>query len=298
MLPGALSVTGRLFSPWKSWAIVSGLFPPSSCHSTLATDRRRASCPIPAILKLFWATLLNSPWIDESRRSTFGLSRQCRPGGGCRSVRLGPQGPQSRDHLYLRSGHGRLSQKHNTDGNLPTMVAVFISRPRQPRAIRDHLVQVADIVTPNLFELSWLTGRAVTDHQEVISAVQAFPEKTFLVTSMPGFMRGNIGNLLVHDGTPVFAEHRKLENPPNGPGDLTAALFLSHTMAGLSPEKALRKTTASVFEIIAGAARRGSDELMLETDASSIATPMTMVSMRNLTTGQQKKSISFKPAPF
>ena len=69
-------------------------------------------------------------------------------------------------------------------------------------------------------------------------------------------------------------------------------------MASLFPEKALQKTTASVFEIIAGAARRGSDELMLEADASSIATPMTMVSMRNLTTGQQKKPISCKPAPF
>ena len=115
---------------------------------------------------------------------------------------------------------------------------------------------------------------------------------------MPGYMRGNIGNLLISKNPPVFAEHRELQNPPNGPGDLTAALFLSHMLEEANLPKALQKTTASVFEIVAGAAKRGADELMLETDAASITRPMAMVQMRNVSEPQtvtRGKRTVFKP---
>jgi len=181
-------------------------------------------------------------------------------------------------------------------------------------AIRESLVPLADTITPNRFELSWLTGKTVETHEEAIAAAGNLQgsgsNRNVLVTSMPGFMRGNIGNLLIpaHDNTPpVFAEHRELENPPNGPGDLTAALFMSHMLdeehltASKPPDvaKALRKTTASVFEIVAGAAKRGADELMLETDAASITRPMALVQMRNLATPQpaaKGKRTVFKPS--
>lgn len=151
-------------------------------------------------------------------------------------------------------------------------------------AIRDALIPLADIITPNRFELSFLTGQPVSTHDEAIGAAANFPEKHVLVTSMPGYMRGNIGNLLVRGEAALFAEHRELANPPNGPGDLTAALFLSRIASGMSGEATLQKITASVFEVVAGAARRGADELMLESDAASISRPMTMVQMRKIAT--------------
>lgn len=156
-------------------------------------------------------------------------------------------------------------------------------------AIRDDLVTISDIITPNRFELSWLTGLKVDDHKDAITAANYYQQKQVLITSMPGFMRGNIGNLLVQNDTAIFAEHRELQNPPNGPGDLTAALFLSHICDGIETTKALQRTTASVFEIVAGAAKRGADELMLESDAGSITRPMTMVQIRNLPNGQSEK---------
>ncbi len=165
-------------------------------------------------------------------------------------------------------------------------------------AIRDHLAPLADILTPNRFELSWLTSKKVTDHAEAIAAARVLPGKTVLVTSMPGYMKGAIGNLLVSAEPPVFAEHRQVDNPPNGPGDLTAALFLSHMIDGNAPPKALQQTTASVFEIVANAARHGADELMLETDAGSITHPMAMVHLRNVVEPQQSekgKRTVFKP---
>lgn len=166
-------------------------------------------------------------------------------------------------------------------------------------AIRDHLVPICEVLTPNRFELSWLTGHVVNDHGTAIQAAQSLQGKTVLVTSMPGYMKGNIGNLLISRDSPVFAEHRELQNPPNGPGDLTAALFLSHLLDGSASGKALQKTTSSVFEIVAGAAKRGADELMLETDAASITTPMAMVHLRNVVEAQKPekgKRTVFKPA--
>ena len=95
-------------------------------------------------------------------------------------------------------------------------------------------------------------------------------------------MRGNIANLLLRDGEAMLAEHRKVENPPKGTGDVTAALFLSHLLDGETPDKALQASVASIFELVARAAGRGADELMLETDSASINRPMAMVSMRKL----------------
>jgi pyridoxine kinase len=80
----------------------------------------------------------------------------------------------------------------------------------------------------------------------------------------------------------VLAEHRVVANPPNGTGDLAAALLLGRLMEGQTAEKALKATTAAVFEVVARAAKRGADELMLETDADSLVHPMAMVQTRRL----------------
>lgn len=166
-------------------------------------------------------------------------------------------------------------------------------------AMRDRLVPVSDTATPNRFELSWLTGKTINTHTEAIDAARLLAPQTVLVTSMPGYMHGNIGNLLVNKPSAFFAEHRKLDNPPNGPGDLTAALLLSHLVDGLDHEKALQRLTASVFEIVAGAAKRGADELMLESDADAIRRPMAMVTMRSVaetTKLKGKRKKIFKPS--
>src|SRR5690606_29324026 len=94
--------------------------------------------------------------------------------------------------------------------------------------------------------------------------------------------KGSIGNILVTSKTALMAEHRCVSGPTNGLGDLTAALVLARKLAGCSEEKILQSSTAAVFEVMARAAKRGADELMLETDAASLATPMTMVQTRRL----------------
>lgn len=163
---------------------------------------------------------------------------------------------------------------------------LYVDRPVAD-AIRDILLPLADITTPNLFELGWLDGEtsAETQSQMLLQARDLAKKNSIgnlLVTSVPGLMRGNIGSVLVSGSNALMSEHKALANPPNGLGDLTSALFMSHQLTGDSPEKTLEKTTASVFEILARTARDNIDELALETNIISLSRPMAMVNMRRL----------------
>jgi pyridoxine kinase len=123
----------------------------------------------------------------------------------------------------------------------------------------------------------------------VVSAAETLGPARVLVTSAPAMMAGSTGNLLVSGGNARMAEHRLIPDAPNGLGDLMSASFLARLLEGLSEEKALQMATAAVFEILARTARRGADELMLETDAQSLRTPMAMVNMRRMVSASGRK---------
>lgn len=136
--------------------------------------------------------------------------------------------------------------------------------------IRDRLLPLADIATPNRFELSWLTGVPLEDNKALMEAALDAGPAAMLVTSAFPFMNGSIGNILLTPTLALMAEHRRVDGPTNGLGDLTSAVFLARYLSGLSEEKTLQSTTAAVFEIMARSAKRGADELMLEADASTL----------------------------
>ena len=155
-------------------------------------------------------------------------------------------------------------------------------------AIREQLMPRASIATPNRYELQWLYGSELDDVSALLRAAEALGPQRVVVTSAPAMIAGSTGNLLLTNGQALMAEHREIPNPPNGLGDLTAAVFLAHIMNGKSDEKALRDTTASVFEILARTTKRGADELTLESDAASLARPFAMVQMRHLSYQQRR----------
>jgi pyridoxine kinase len=156
-------------------------------------------------------------------------------------------------------------------------------------AIRDQLIPMADLATPNRFELQWMVGGELLSNQAIIDAALSLGPKRMLVTSAIPMMAGGTGNLLLSGRSALLAEHRLVDNPPNGLGDLLAAVFLARLLEGLEEEKALQLATASVFEILARTAKRGGDELALESDAASLSRPMAMVQMRRLMHPAQRK---------
>jgi pyridoxine kinase len=149
-------------------------------------------------------------------------------------------------------------------------------------AVRDRLMPLADIATPNRYELGWMAGADLPDLKSTVAAALAAAPATMLVTSAPSMIADGTGNLLVDTKQVLLAEHRIIEKPPKGPGDLTAATFLARILAGQPAEKALQSATATVYEVVARAAKRGSDELQLAIDAQSLTHPMAMVQMRTL----------------
>ncbi len=156
-------------------------------------------------------------------------------------------------------------------------------------AVRDHLIPLASIATPNRFELGWLCGGELTSNAAILDAALSLGPARMLVTSAVPMMAGGTGNLLLSGRNALLAEHRLIEKPPNGLGDLLAALFLGRLLSGLGEEQALQMATASVYEILARTIKRGSDELTLTSDASSLSTPMALVQMRRLIHPAQQK---------
>ena len=150
-------------------------------------------------------------------------------------------------------------------------------------SIADILVPIADLITPNRFELAWLCQHSpFTSNDEILAAAKKLGRPLTLVTSAISMMRNSTGNILLSGKGALLAEHTMIENPPNGLGDLTSALFLARMLEKLPMDKALQTVTASVFEILGRAHQRKADELMLETDSSSLVRPMAMIQMRNL----------------
>lgn len=158
-------------------------------------------------------------------------------------------------------------------------------------AIRDHLLPLADIATPNRFELAWLTATNPETNLDLAAAAGRLSAPQVLVTSAFEMMDKAIGNLLVTAETLLMAEHRALDRVPNGLGDLLAALYLARTLAGESPERALQAAASSVFEIVTRTVRDGGDELAIARQAASLSTPMAMVQMRRLMRPGQKPKL-------
>jgi len=149
-------------------------------------------------------------------------------------------------------------------------------------AIRDELVPLADIVTPNAFELGWLTGRDVDNEIQALAAARMLGNERVLVTSSPAMRRNAIANLLADPRGAVAAEHAAIQDPPHGTGDLIAGLFLTNLMAGLDDEEALKRASASVFELVARSVKKGADELLFAEEQQSVVKAMALVTSRRV----------------
>lgn len=154
--------------------------------------------------------------------------------------------------------------------------------PETACAIRDRLLPLADITTPNRFELAWLTGRTLPDNTAAIDAALALGPAQVVVTSAHSMLKDGAAALYVDGKQALLAEHKLIENPPNGLGDLFSALFLAARLADAPPAEALEKSTASVFEALSRAVREGADELTLEKDAAGLRAPFAKVGLRQL----------------
>lgn len=134
--------------------------------------------------------------------------------------------------------------------------------------IRDRVVPHADLITPNQFELGFLTGTSPDTLESTIDAADAAREhgpRTVLVTSVlrPDRDPETIEMLAVTDAGAWLVQTPQLPLKANGSGDVTAALFTAHLLRTGDAAAALARTTASVFELLEHTAASGQRELQL-----------------------------------
>ena len=130
------------------------------------------------------------------------------------------------------------------------------------RAIRDRLLPLADIATPNRFELAWLAGRTTVGQRRAARRRPASrPEGSDRHVGLRA--AGEIGTLLVTKDGAHLATHRMLPDAPNGTGDLFAALYLGHRLDGVTAPVALERAVAAVLRLVERAAELKADELPL-----------------------------------
>lgn len=119
--------------------------------------------------------------------------------------------------------------------------------PREVAAgLKDRLLPLANMATPNLFELTQLTDtRDLVQTQEVIQASRSLDIEHMIVTSAPA-PQGRIANLAIHTDV-LRCETARAPNAPSGMGDFFAALYLGLVLDG--DAKALATTSATLADM-------------------------------------------------
>jgi pyridoxine kinase len=139
-------------------------------------------------------------------------------------------------------------------------------------AIRDRLLPLADIVTPNRHELAFLTGWKPVDNDGLIAAASQLGVDEVVVTS--AFAGdGEAANLLVAGDAADLVKHRAFPGAPHGVGDLLAALYLAHRLGGTSPLDCLRAATAATTAMVEQAVADGAAELPLAAAQDVLTAP-------------------------
>ena len=143
---------------------------------------------------------------------------------------------------------------------------------------RDRALPAADILTPNAFELEWLTGRALrnlADARAAFAALRARGPRVILVTSATlDDTPDDALDLLVCEGARLWRLRTpKIPIAVHGAGDLISALFFAHWLTTRSPALALGLAASSVFGIVAATAAAGSRELSLVAAQQELVAP-------------------------
>ena len=154
----------------------------------------------------------------------------------------------------------------------------FFVRPGIPEFIKEVAVPAADVITPNQFELEFLTGMEVRDLDGALEAAyeaRRLGPETVLTTSLRrrDAAADTIEMLAVSGEGAWLIQTPMLALEVNGAGDTTAALFLAHLLRGAALAEALSMTAEAIYSVLEETRRTGSREMRLVAAQQSIVEP-------------------------
>lgn len=115
--------------------------------------------------------------------------------------------------------------------------------------IRQSLLPLADVITPNAFELSWLSNAAIANIADADKAARTLDCPMVLATSIPA-PADRLANVLRDTTGTVMTSVSRRPEAPSGTGDLLAGLFTGLVAGKCDPRSALAYASARVLQIL------------------------------------------------
>jgi pyridoxine kinase len=154
---------------------------------------------------------------------------------------------------------------------------VFVRRGI-PEFIKERMLPIADVVTPNQFELDHLVGRpsaTMADLVAAIDTIHACGPRVVLVTSVRNNETpADCLDMVVSDGI----DRCRLRTPllpvvVHGAGDAIAALFFAHHLSTGAVAEAMSSAGSSLFGVLNVTAEAGASEMLLVEAQNELVTP-------------------------
>ncbi|HVZ53356.1 MAG TPA: pyridoxal kinase PdxY [Pseudolabrys sp.] len=144
---------------------------------------------------------------------------------------------------------------------------VFV-REGIPDFMKAKALPAADVITPNHFELQYLSGRSSKTMREAREAVKALHERgprAILVTSLhTDETPEDAIDLLASDTTGMYRLRTpRLSLIASGAGDAIAALFFAHYLREGSIAVALSRAASSIYGVLRKTAELGAPEIQV-----------------------------------
>jgi pyridoxine kinase len=154
--------------------------------------------------------------------------------------------------------------------------------------LRGKAVPAADIVTPNQFELDYLSGlesKTLARARDAVKALHDLGPRTVLVTSLhTDETPEDAIDMLASDNTGCFRLRTpRLPLSVNGAGDAIAALFLAHYLRAGKIDAALSAAGSATFGVLAKTAEAGSREIQLVAAQDEIVKPSRVFEAEKIT---------------
>lgn len=118
--------------------------------------------------------------------------------------------------------------------------------------MRDALLPLADIITPNQFELGLLADTAITDERKAVAAARQLLNRRLQTIFITGVTTadGQIADIIVTDQAVEMITADRQANGVSGSGDVLSALFLSAVVNNTPHTEAAKAASQKTAHII------------------------------------------------
>ena len=147
-----------------------------------------------------------------------------------------------------------------------------------PPVVRDRLLPLADIITPNHFEFEWLCGAEARTLDQVLAQARGLIARgpsTVVITSaeLAGTPADEIETLAIERTRAFRVRTPRVPISPNGTGDLFAALFTAARVLDQDTPEALAHAASGISAVLERTAAAGTEEMRIVESAEALVHP-------------------------